>query len=168
MRRRGGSCGGPVVRLRPMRGRRWSGRRVGFACGAALALFAWGSHAATAQHTLTLVNGDRLTGRLRDIQDGVWTFHFRGTDLRVPVDSVSGLRSESLIGLRLRDGTVLGVTIEPVANALALTLADSSVRLADPRDVVAVGPADDLRELRRRGVFGRALERWIVTGSLGF
>jgi putative salt-induced outer membrane protein YdiY len=134
----------------------------------AAALVALGAGRAVAQQTLTLDSGDRLSGRLRSIRNGTWVFQFRGTDLRIPVDSVRGLRSPAPIGVRLRDGTVVTATIEPADPGRVLTLPESSQRPVQVGALVAIGSADNLAALRRRGLLGGVLDRWTLTGSLGF
>ena len=58
------------------------------------------------QHTVTLRNGDRLSGTLKRIDGPTWVFAYGGEDVRLPVAEVTGLASSAPIGVRLDDGTI--------------------------------------------------------------
>lgn len=129
-----------------------------------LALLTGSATPGATQHVLTLADGDRVTGRLREIRDGTWMFAFSGVDLKIGVGRVRALQTEGPIGIRLRDGAVVAATVRAAGDSLALMLPDSTVRYAYPKDFEAVGSARKLDALRRGGLF----DRWIATGSLGF
>ena len=127
---------------------------------------------AAAQHTIWLRNGDRLTGRLKDVVERKWLITYRSADVAVPVDSVAALRvpvTEPL-GIRLADGSIVAASVEPAGDSLDLVLAAGPTRRVAPRDLAAVGPAKNLTALRARrwGILTPLLARWGFTGSLGF
>lgn len=124
----------------------------------------------SAQHTLYLDNGDRLTGDLLRIESATWVFRFEGSDVNVPVGEVSTLAAPSPIGVRLWDGTIAAVTVEPADDAMLLRMNDGSVQLVAPAAFAAVGSATELDSLRpvRIGLFTPFTRFWRASGSLGF
>ncbi len=82
-----------------------------------------------AQHTVTLRNGDRLSGTLKRIDGPTWVFAYGGEDVRLPVAEVTGLASSAPIGVRLDDGTIDAVTIAPRQGGLLLTLSTGGGRV---------------------------------------
>jgi putative salt-induced outer membrane protein YdiY len=131
-----------------------------------------GVPALRAQQALTLVNGDRLSGTLRRIADTVWVFAYRGTDVRVPVDSVASFVAPQPIGVRLADGTIAAAMVTPAreARALEVALADGARRIIAPHELNAVGPADHLAALVpvTIGWFSPLHRFWSGSGSIGF
>ena len=125
---------------------------------------------AMAQHTLVLANGDRLSGRLRQVAGTTWVFTYRGSDLRILVDNITGLETTDPIGLRLTDGTVLATPVRLRGDTLVLEPAAAPPRPIEPRDIAAVGDPARLETLRPVdiGLFSPLLRFWGATGSLGF
>jgi hypothetical protein len=74
--------------------------RTRFCALAALAAVFVASTAA-AQETLTLKNGDRLTGTLVAITGGTWTFKHAGGELKVPAGDVASYVTTAPVGVRL-------------------------------------------------------------------
>lgn len=102
----------------------------------------------SAQHTLALDNGDRLTGRLIRIDGTTWVFNFGLGEAKVPAGRVAALTTADPIGVRLADGTIAAATIRPENGELVLTLADGTVRRMAPGALMAVGTPTDLEALR--------------------
>lgn len=123
----------------------------------------------SAQQTVELANGDRLSGRLRRIENGTWVFRFQGADVSFAGDSVTAFTAPAPIGVRLADGTIAAVTIEPVGQQLLLEFEDDTRRRIPPTALLAVGRPDDLEALRplEIGLFTPFFEFWRASGSLG-
>ncbi len=127
-----------------------------------------------AQQTLTLTNGDRLTGTLRRIADGTWTFRvpFGDADAMIPADQIAAFAAPEPIGVRLTDGTIAAVTVRPApaSQSLTLTFEDGSTRQVAPTAFAAVGAADALAALEPEeiGIFTPFARFWGATGSVGF
>jgi putative salt-induced outer membrane protein YdiY len=122
-----------------------------------------------AQQTITLDNGDRLTGTLKQIDGGSWIFTYGGQDVSIPVDEIAGLLSPEAIGVRLTDGTIDAATIAPAPGGLALTFA-AGTRTVAPGEIAAVGSAADLEALAPVEIgfltpFGRF---WVANLAFGF
>lgn len=125
----------------------------------------------SAQQTLALVNGDRLTGRLQSIDGPTWVFRYAGADAKIPVAAIVGFNAPQPIGVRLADGTIAAVTVEPADSALLLLRdANGDSRVVAPSALEAVGAADDLDELEPAsvGLFSPLTAFWRASGSLGF
>jgi putative salt-induced outer membrane protein YdiY len=125
---------------------------------------------AAAQQTVTLKNGDRLTGELLAVRDATWVFKHAGGELKIPVGDVAAYATPAPIGLRLADGTILAGTVTPAGDRLRLVGADGSTRLIGPADLAAVGDANRLDALRpaRIGYFSPLTRFWGATVGFGF
>jgi putative salt-induced outer membrane protein YdiY len=124
-----------------------------------------------AQQTVTLRNGDRLTGTLKRVDAGSWIFTYGGEDVSLSAADVVGFDSPAPIGLRLDDGTIGAGTVEatPAAGGLRLTLSDG-VRTVTPQQIAAVGRADDLDALIpiTIGFFTPITRFWQANLAFGF
>jgi putative salt-induced outer membrane protein YdiY len=125
---------------------------------------------ATAQQTLELNNGDRLSGSLSGVADGSWVFAHSGGEITVPAADVVGFTALDPIGLRLADGSIVAATIATSGNQLLLTLTDGSSRTVSPAEVAAVGSATDLEALQpiEIGLFKPFSKFWGATLAFGF
>ena len=123
----------------------------------------------SAQHTLRMTNGDRLTGVLVRIEDGQWIFAFNGQDVTIAADSVASFRSESPIGFRLTDGTIAAATVIAAPGGLALAL-PGGLRTISVSELEAVGDAADLAALapRQIGFFTPLGSFWTANAAFGF
>ena len=121
------------------------------------------------QQTLTLRNGDRLTGTLRSIDGGAWVFRYRSQDIRVGANSVSTFVSSDRIGVRLVDGTVAATTVAAAPGGLQLTLA-TGPRTITPDQLAAVGDPNDLEGLvpLRIGFLTPISRFWVANAAFGF
>jgi putative salt-induced outer membrane protein YdiY len=122
-----------------------------------------------AQQTLTLDNGDRLTGVLERIDGGSWIFSYGGQDVSIPVGQIVALSSPEAIGVRLADGTIDAVTIAPAPGGLALTFA-AGTRTVAPGEIAAVGSAADLEALApvEIGFLTPFTRFWMANLAFGF
>ncbi len=122
-----------------------------------------------AQHTVTLRNGDRLSGTLKRIDGPTWVFAYGGEDVSLPVAEVTGLASSAPIGVRLNDGTIDAVTIAPTQGGLVLTLS-TGTRTVTPAQLAAVGSATDLDALAplQIGLFSPIARFWVANVAFGF
>jgi len=122
-----------------------------------------------AQHTVTLRNGDRLSGTLKRIDGPTWVFAYGGEDVSLPVAEVTGLASSAPIGVRLDDGTIDAVTIAPAPGGLLLTLS-TGTRTVTPAQLAAVGSATDLDALvpLQIGLFSPIARFWVANLAFGF
>ena len=124
----------------------------------------------SAQQTLTLANGDQLTGELVGIDGGTWVFKYGGADVKIAAADVTAFTAPEPVGFRLADGTLLAATVTNVAGGLRLQDADGTARTVPVADLAAAGPPDALEALRPIEV--RALSPffkfWHITTSLGF
>ena len=122
-----------------------------------------------AQHTVTLRNGDRLSGTLKRIDGTMWVFAYGGEDVSLPVAEVTGLASSAPIGVRLNDGTIDAVTIAPTQGGLVLTLS-TGTRTVTPAQLAAVGSATDLDALvpPQIGLFSPIARFWVANVAFGF
>lgn len=129
-----------------------------------------GTTGLTAQQTLTLDNGDRLSGTVMRIEGTTWIFRHSVGEAKVPARRVAGFRAPEPIGVRLADGTVAAVTVRPAGDSLRVTLSDGSSRLVAPTGIVAIGSPDDLAALEplRIGILSPLGMFWGASGSLGF
>jgi putative salt-induced outer membrane protein YdiY len=125
---------------------------------------------ASAQQTLILENGDRLSGRLTKIEGDQWVFAHAGGEVKIPVASVAQFTAADAIGVRLTDGTILAATLSGGGNTLQLAAIDGSTRTVAMSDVAAVGDASDLAALEQIdiGYFSPFGMFWGATASLGF
>ncbi len=124
-----------------------------------------------AQHTVTLRNGDRLSGTLKRIDGPTWVFAYGGEDVSLPVAEVTGLASSAPIGVRLNDGTIDAVTIAPTQGGLLLTLSTGGgTRTVTPAQLAAVGSATDLDALvpLQIGLFSPIARFWVANVAFGF
>ncbi len=125
---------------------------------------------ATAQQTLELSNGDRLSGALTGIAGGSWVFTHTGGEITVPAADVVSFITTDPIGIRLGDGSILAAAIATSGNLLQLTLTDGTSRNVSPGDLAAVGSAADLEALRpiEIGYFTPFSKFWGATVAFGF
>lgn len=124
---------------------------------------------AHAQQSLTLANGDQLTGQLTGVEDGNWVFSYQGQAITIPMAAIQAFTAPEAIGIRLGDTTIVAATVEPTADGLRLRLADGSTLLAQPADFGAVGAADDLKALEPLviGLYSPFFRFWEFLGALG-
>jgi putative salt-induced outer membrane protein YdiY len=143
--------------------------RTRFCALAALAAVFVASTAA-AQETLTLKNGDRLTGTLVAITGGTWTFKHAGGELKVPAGDVASYVTTAPVGVRLTDGTILAGTVTAAGDRLQLVGADGRTRAITPADLAAIGDPSRLEALRpiRIGYFSPFAKFWGATVGFGF
>lgn len=135
-------------------------------------LAAWVLAATTplaSQQTLILTNGDRISGELLGISNGSWRFRFLDTDQEISVSQIRTATSDSLIGIRLVDGSVLAARLAEDPSGVRLDLDDGSTRLISPAEIVAVGSPADLDALRpvEIGLFSPITRFWSALGSFG-
>ncbi|MEE8192504.1 MAG: hypothetical protein V3T74_07135, partial [Gemmatimonadales bacterium] len=81
---------------------------------------------AAAQQTLTLANGDQLTGELVGIDGGTWVFKYGGAEVKIPAADVTAFTAPEPVGFRLADGTLMAATVTTVAGGLRLQAADGT------------------------------------------
>lgn len=89
---------------------------------ALLALSLPSSDSLWGQQTVTLRNGDRLTGRLERIDGDSWVFSYGGQSVTITAARIVGFASGNPIGVRLDDGTITAVTIAPAPGGGRLLL----------------------------------------------
>jgi putative salt-induced outer membrane protein len=135
----------------------------------ALLLLGAAASAGAAQQTLTLVNGDQLTGNLIRIDNGTWVFDYGGMNLEIAVANVATFTAPEPVGLRLADGALLAATVQPVAGGLRLREADGTTRTVATADLAAVGAPDALDALRPVAIklLSPFLRFWRATASFG-
>ncbi len=121
------------------------------------------------QHTVTLRNGDRLSGTLKRIEGPTWVFAYGGEDVSLLVADVTGLAISARIGVRLDDGTIDAVTIAPTQAGLLLTLS-TGTRTVTPAQLAAVGGATDLDALVpvQIGFLSPITKFWVADIAFGF
>lgn len=124
---------------------------------------------AAAQQTLTLTNGDQLSGALVRIADGVWVFKYAGKDLEIAAADVVSFAAPDPVGFRLADGTLIAATVTTVGGGLRLRAADGATRTVAASDLAAAGSPDDLAALREVQVklLSPFFKFWNITASLG-
>jgi putative salt-induced outer membrane protein len=144
-------------------------RRTAPALGVLLALLLGGS-AAAAQQTLSLRNGDRLSGTLSAINGATWAFKLPGGELKIAGADVVGFTTPGPIGVRLADGTILAATVTTVGDRLQLAGVDGTTRTVAPADLAAVGDPNKLEALRpvTIGYFTPFTKFWGTTVAVGF
>jgi putative salt-induced outer membrane protein YdiY len=125
---------------------------------------------AAAQETLTLKNGDRLTGTLTAIAGGTWVFKHAGGELKVAAGDVAAYVTSAPVGLRLADGTIVAATVTAAGDRLQLVAASGVTRAITPADLAAVGDPSRLEMLRpiRIGYFSPFAKFWGATVGFGF
>ncbi len=125
---------------------------------------------AAAQQTLTLTNGDQLSGALVRITDGTWIFEYAGKKLEIAATDIESFTAPDPVGFRLADGTLLAASVTPAPGGLRLQAADGTSRTVPLSDLVATGAPDDLDGLREVHVklLSPFFKFWDVTASLGF
>ncbi len=128
------------------------------------------SKPALGQHTLTLENGDRLTGTLTAIEGGVWKVSFAGNEAELPVSQVISVQTDGPIGVRLTDGTVLATIITPGPTGLQIVGADGTAQTISPSALEAVGDPDNLASLVpvEIGLFRPIGRFWSTNMAVGF
>ncbi len=126
--------------------------------------------AAAAQETLTLKNGDQLTGKLVAITGGTWVFRHAGGELKIAGGDVAAYVTSAPVGVRLVDGAILAGTVTAAGDRLQLTGADGRTRTITPADLAAVGDPNRLDALRpvRIGYFSPFTRFWSATVGFGF
>ncbi len=142
---------------------------------ALLALFLPSSDSLWGQQTVTLRNGDRLTGLLERIDGESWVFSYGGQSVTIPAARIVGFSSGNPIGVRLDDGTIAAVTIAPTqggaAEGLLLTPGTGAPpRRVTPGQIAAVGSAADLAALipLHVGLFTPIAKFWVANLAFGF
>jgi putative salt-induced outer membrane protein YdiY len=137
---------------------------------AALVFVLTAGSAATAQQTLELRNGDRLSGKLASISGDSWVFAHVGGEITVAVADVAAFTATEPIGVRLAEGAIVAATITTSGELLQLTLADGSSQTTSPSDLAAVGDPGDLESLRplEIGYFKPLSKFWSATVGFGF
>lgn len=123
----------------------------------------------TAQQTLTLSNGDRITGTLKSISGGNWVFTHAGGDLTIPASDIAGFESNATLGLRLADGTIGASAVTAAPGGLGLQFQDGP-RTVAPTDLAAVGDPNLLERLQpvRIGFLSPITRFWGANLSFGF
>lgn len=124
----------------------------------------------TAQQTLVLRGGDRLSGTLTAIRGERWVFRHAGGELTLPGSDVAWYATPEPIGVRLADGAILAGRIEAAGGTMRLVAADGTTRALRPADLAAVGSPDDLDALRPVpiGYFTSIGRFWSATAGFGF
>ena len=140
---------------------------------ALLALFLPSSDSLWGQQTVTLRNGDRLTGLLELIDGDSWVFSYGGQSVTIPAAQIVGFFSEDPIGVRLDDGTIAAVTIAPTQGWGGLLLTPSTsapTRMVTPGQIAAVGSAAALEALipLQVGFFTPITKFWVANLAFGF
>ncbi len=125
------------------------------------------------QQTVTLRNGDRLTGLLERIDGDSWVFSYGGQGVTIPAAQIVGFSSADPIGVRLDDGTIAAVTIAPTQGGAGLLLTPSTgapLRTVTPGQIAAVGSAADLGTLipPHVGFFTPIAKFWVANLAFGF
>lgn len=135
-----------------------------------LCLTAIAATPATAQHTLVLQNGDRLSGTLTGIDGGVWVFKHAAGQLKIATGQVTSFTTANPIGIRLMDGTIVAARVSTSDGRLQLAADDGSTRTVTPADLAAVGDPANLAALVpvRIGYFTPIRSFWGATANLGF
>ncbi len=124
---------------------------------------------AMGQQTVTMANGDDLTGQLVRIEDAKWVFQFQGQEIALLPENITAFSAPEPIGIRLADTTIVAATVEPVEGGLSLGLADGTSRVVQPADFAAVGAADDLQALEPLviGLYSPFFKLWEFLISMG-
>ena len=142
---------------------------------ALMALCLSSSQSLWGQQTVTLRNGDRLTGVLERIDGDSWVFSYGGQSVTIPAARIVGFSSGNPIGVRLEDGTIAAVTITPTqgggGNGLILTPSTGAPpRTVTPGQIAAVGSATDLEALipLHVGFFTPIAKFWVANLAFGF
>jgi putative salt-induced outer membrane protein YdiY len=125
---------------------------------------------AAAQQTVTLTNGDRLTGQLVSIDGTTWVFKHAGGELKIAAGGIAAFSAPAPVGLRLADGTILAASVTPASEGLRLAAADGSTRIVAPAELAAVGNPSRLDALRPVpiGYFTPFTRFWGATVGFGF
>ncbi|MFB3111056.1 MAG: DUF481 domain-containing protein, partial [Gemmatimonadales bacterium] len=140
---------------------------------ALLALSLPSSDSLWCQQTMTLRNGDRLTGLLERIDGDSWVFSYSGQSVTIPAARIVGFSSGDPIGVRLEDGTIAAVTIAGTPGGGRLLLTPSTgapPRTVTPGQIAAVGSAADLGALipPHVGFFTPIAKFWVANLAFGF
>lgn len=140
---------------------------------ALLALSLPSSDSLWGQQTVTLRNGDRLTGLLERIDGNSWVFSYGSQSVTIPAARIVGFSSGDPIGVRLEDGTIAAVTIAPTQSGGGLLLTPSTgapPRTVTPGQIAAVGSAVDLEALipLHVGFFTPIAKFWVANLAFGF
>ena len=124
---------------------------------------------AFAQQTVTMANGDDLTGQLLRIEGSKWVFQYQGQEISLLPDSITAFTAPEPIGIRLADTTIVAATVEPAEDGLRLGFADGTSRVVQPAEFVAVGSADDLQALEPLiiGLYSPFFKLWNFLVSMG-
>lgn len=144
--------------------------RSGLLRGAAAVLLLVASPSeSAAQQTLTLSNGDRLSGVLARIAGDEWVFKYAGKALEIAMAAVVSFTAAEPVGLRLADGTMLAATVSTVPGGLRLQAADGTSRTVAVADLAAIGDPADLDALRPVEIklLSPFFQFWRATASLG-
>lgn len=125
---------------------------------------------ASAQHGITLANGDHLTGTLVRVAGGTWYVRYGSAELKISSAHVRGFWTDQPLGVRLSDGLVAAGTFVTDSAGLVFRLADGRTRRIAPGEILAVGPPDHLTLLRPTPttIFRPFFRFWDAAASLGF
>jgi putative salt-induced outer membrane protein YdiY len=137
----------------------------------AVAWLTIGPRPTQAQQIIQLINGDRLSGTLKEIRGDVWTFEHPTGQMSVPVASVTRFTALDPIGLRLHDRTVIAARVlAPGDRELLLSAPGGYLRSIAPEEIRAVGEVDQLEQVvpPDTGYFSPILKYWGATVALGF
>ena len=122
------------------------------------------------QQTLTLLNGDRLTGTLLRIDGAAWVFHYGGQDVVLQATDVSAFVSADVIGVRLADGTIGATTVAAAPNGGLRLALPGGPRTIRPDQLLAVGDPSDLQSLApiQIGFLTPITRFWVADAAFGF
>ena len=125
---------------------------------------------AEAQQTLTLVNGDRLTGRVASVSDGVWTIEYLGATIEIPAAEIASFSAPAEVGVRLDDGSIFAATVEPDGSDVSLRGVDGQTQSIPLSRIAAIGDPLDLDALAplEIGLFSPLGKFWTATIGAGF
>lgn len=123
-----------------------------------------------AQQTVTLSNGDRLSGALKTVGPTTWTLDYGDATVELATTEVVALVSTSPLGIRLADGSIFAATVTTSGTQLQLTRTDGQTTLVSPSALAAVGAPDNLDALVPIpiGLFSPFDRFWRATAGLGF
>jgi len=121
------------------------------------------------QHSITLTNGDHLTGTFTRIDGSFWKFNYLGQDQNIPLAEIATITIESPLGWRLADGSILAGTLSFSGSDVTIGLSETQTQSVALTDIVALGAADNLEALVpvEVGLFSPISEFWSALASLG-
>lgn len=124
---------------------------------------------AHAQHSVTLTNGDKLSGTFNGIEGSVWKFNYLGHDQNIPLTDISSISIDAPLGWRLADGSVFAGTLSFSGDDATIGLPEDGSRSVALAEIVAIGSAENLQALVpvEIGLFSPFTEFWSAVASLG-